>query len=60
MEGCNQELDYPPSTTEGVWSASKIGKLPVPIITNEACVDTSGETSAVPKDELSEVAKDEL
>ena len=37
MEGCNLNLGIPPTTTEGNWSASKIGKLPIPIITKEQC-----------------------
>jgi len=43
-EGCNPNMDIPPTTQEGKWLASKrFGKDPVPVITKEACTSGSEE-----------------
>ena len=37
-EGCNYNLDIPPTTEEGKWAASqKFGKEPVPLISRQPC-----------------------
>ena len=53
MEGCNQNLKTPPTTTEGKWTASKIGIRPIPVVSKEKCADLKVEEDVVLKiDEL--------
>ena len=52
IEGCNHGLDIPPTTKQGVWSASKLGKLPIPNITAEKCIEDSIGSSTLVDIEL--------
>ena len=49
-------------TTDGVWTASRIGKLPIPIITNGPCASiiVESEGSEGSSEENVNVQKDEL
>ena len=41
-EGCNAGQDTPPTTAQGMWSASKrFGKMPVPVVSLSPC-DSKG------------------
>ena len=44
LEGCNEGLDFPPSTEEGQWSVAKnFGQEPVPVISKTPCAVVSDE-----------------
>lgn len=52
IEGCNHGSEIPPTTNEGVWSVSKLGKLPLPNITADKCMIDSVKSPSLDDDEL--------
>lgn len=51
IEGCNYDVEYPPTTFDGQWTGTKqYGIDPVPIITTRPCASESIIDSAASPD----------